>query len=432
MKINIFWFRRDLRLNDNTGLYEALNSRFPVLPVFIFDTNIIEELKSDDPRITFIYDALNSINEELGKSKSSIYILKGDPETLWKELILKFDINAVYINKDYESYSIKRDEAIKKILIDRHIPLFRFKDQVLFEEREILKSDNYPYTVFTPYKNQWLRKLNLNLPSTSIAVKNSPANFHKVCFDFPSIEKTGFRRSKITVRPYDLSVIKEYLKFRDFPFEDKTSYLSPHLRFGTVSIRDIINIAVKENQTFLNELIWREFFMQILYNFPHVISNNFRPKFDDIHWINNENDFDLWCKGKTGYPLVDAGMRQLNKTGFMHNRIRMITAGFLCKHLLIDWRWGESYFAQKLLDYELSSNNGNWQWAAGTGCDAAPYFRIFNPALQQKKFDRNNFYVSKWIPEYGSSEYPEPIINHDFARRRAIAAYNAGIKRSLK
>jgi deoxyribodipyrimidine photo-lyase len=428
MKINIFWFRRDLRLEDNTALIMALNSGLPVLPLFIFDANITSELPPDDPRINFIYETLSSLNNELRKYKSAVYILKGDPEKIWRDLIVSFDIETVYINKDYEPYAIQRDKTIETILGEKKINLLRFKDQVIFEEKEILKSDYSPYTIFTPYKNKWLSEFADHLPEKTNISINDKQNYHKCFPEFTSLENLGFRKSSVRVRPFDLSVINKYDKFRDFPATDKTSYLGPHLRFGTVSIRKIIRIAVAENQVFLGELIWREFFMQILYNFPHVVTGNFKTKYDNILWRNNEKEFDRWCNGETGYPFVDAGMRQLNKTGYIHNRVRMIAAGFLCKHLLIDWRWGEAWFATKLLDYELSSNNGNWQWAAGTGCDAAPYFRIFNPETQLKKFDPDREYVKKWIEEIDEPGYPKQMIDHDFARRRAISTYKAGLK----
>ena len=431
MQINIFWFRRDLRLEDNTALREALNSGLAVLPVFIFDTNIINELPEDDPGISFIYETLSSINNVLQKAGSSVYIMKGDPEKVWEKLAFSFEINAVYVNKDYEPYSIERDAKIESLLKKNHINFFQFKDQVIFEESEILKSDNKPYTVFTPYKNKWLQKLRSDLPFFTIDKENERHTSFSSAFNFPSIAELGFRNSVIKIRSYDLSVINDYHKFRDIPSADKTSYLSPHLRFGTVSIRKIVNIALQENLVFLSELIWREFFMQILFHFPHVIINNFRPVYNDIQWRNDENDFERWSNGETGYPLVDAGMRQLNKSGYMHNRVRMVTAGFLCKHLLIDWRWGEAYFAQKLLDYELSSNNGNWQWAAGTGCDAAPYFRIFNPDAQRQKFDPEKEYIRKWVENYDKSDYPAKIVDHDFARQRAITAYQSGLKKRL-
>ncbi len=431
MKLNVFWFRRDLRLEDNAALDQALDSDLPVLPLFIFDTNITDELPRDDARISFIHETLTDINSNLQKAGSSLYVLKGDPEKKWKELILSFEINAVYINKDYEPYAIQRDKEVEELLKRNGVSLFIYKDQVIFEENEIIKPDNRPYTIFTPYKNRWLKRLYEN-PAVINQVKGEKhRKFYQFRYSFPSLEETGFIKSCIRVRPYDLSVISDYHKYRNLPAIDRTSYLSPHLRFGTVSIRQIATLALKQNMSFLNELIWREFFMQILYHFPGVVTDNFKPVYDDIQWRNDEKEFLRWCNGETGYPIVDAGMRQLNKSGYMHNRVRMITAGFLCKHLLIDWRWGEAYFAQKLLDYELSSNNGNWQWAAGTGCDAAPYFRVFNPETQQKKFDPKEEYVKRWVDNYGKPDYPAKIVEHDFARQRALAVYKAGIKKRI-
>jgi deoxyribodipyrimidine photo-lyase len=430
MKLCIFWFRRDLRLEDNTGLTAALGSGSPVLPIFIFDTNIIDELPDNDPRISFIHKNLASIKDSLERSGGSLHVLKGDPGAVWKKLISTWDIGAVYINKDYEPYAIKRDNEVERILKSKNIPLLKFKDQVIFEESEILKSDNKPYTVFTPYRNRWLQRFHDISFTNTTKNNNLPGNLHKIPSALPGLEETGLRVSTIKVRPYDLSVIPEYEKYRDLPAGDKTSYLSPHLRFGTISIRKLVSEASEKNLTFLNELIWREFFMQILFHFPHVVTGNFKSAYDDVKWLNNEKDFDRWCNGETGYPIVDAGMRQLNETGYMHNRVRMITAGFLCKHLLTDWRWGEAYFAGKLLDYELSSNNGNWQWAGGTGCDAAPYFRVFNPETQQNKFDPGNEYVKRWVKDFGKPGYPAKMVDHDFARNRAIATYKSGIRKN--
>jgi len=431
MKISVFWFRRDLRLDDNSGLEAALNSGYPVMPLFIFDTNIIDELPADDPRVSFIYNTLKSLNEEFIKKGSSLNVVKGDPAEVWKKLITTFDIESVYINKDYEPYATERDLSVEKILITRQIPIHRFKDQVIFEGGEILKSDNKPYTVFTPYKNRWHQKYRETGTPGISGKKSLPGKFYNASFPFPGIGDLGFKNSSIVVRPYELSIIPDYEKYRDLPADDKTSYLSPHLRFGTISIHKLSARAISENIAFLNELIWREFFMQILFHFPKVVTDNFKPVYDNIMWRNDEKEFERWCSGETGYPMVDAGMRQLNETGYMHNRVRMITSGFLCKHLLIDWRWGEAYFAEKLLDYELSSNNGNWQWAAGTGCDAAPYFRVFNPETQQKKFDPENEYVRQWVKEFGKSGYPEKMVEHDFARQRAITTYKAGLKKTL-
>lgn len=424
MKVTIFWFRRDLRLEDNTALYAAITQKKNILPIFIFDEQILDELPNTDPRVGFIYKTLKTINKKLQKNNSSLLILKGKTEEVWKELTRKFTIDSVYINRDYEPYAIKRDKKIAELLSKKGIELYSFKDQVIHEEADVMKADGTPYTVFTPYKKSWLDLYTPKKVKPEITI----INFHNEKYSFPKMEELGFTASNIVVRDYNLKNVGSYAKTRNYPKLDSTSYLGPHLRFGTISIRQIISQLGANDEAFLSELIWREFFMQILFHFPKVVTQNFRPKYDGIEWLNNESDFEKWCKGETGYPLVDAGMRQLNKTGYMHNRVRMVTAGFLCKHLLIDWRLGESYFAAKLLDYELASNNGNWQWAAGTGCDAAPYFRIFNPIEQLKKFDSSENYVRKWIPEFGSNKYPSPIIEHKFARNRALEKYKSEIK----
>ena len=423
MKISIFWFRRDLRLEDNVGLFHALNEKENVLPVFIFDDMILNELPNDDPRVNFIYKSLLVINKQLQKHNSSLLILNGNIDEVWNSLLLKHDIETVYINKDYEPYAIKRDNRITEFLKSKGITIKSYKDQVIFEESEIVKADGKPYTVYTPYKRKWLEKFN---PVSLIPMVNFDNLYHKK-YSFPTLAALGFKKSNIQVKEYSLQNVSTYLETRNFPNLDSTSYLSPHLRFGTISVRQIITELDNRSETFLSELIWREFFMQILYHFPHVVTNNFRSKNNGVKWLNNEDDYFKWCQGETGYPLVDAGMRQLNETGYMHNRVRMVTAGFLCKHLLIDWRYGEAYFAKKLLDYELSSNNGNWQWAAGTGCDAAPYFRIFNPIEQLKKFDKSLTYTKKWVKDFESNSYPEPMVDHKFARNRALEAYKKGI-----
>ncbi|OIP02254.1 MAG: deoxyribodipyrimidine photolyase [Bacteroidetes bacterium CG2_30_33_31] len=424
-KVSIIWFRRDLRLEDNKALFFAQQSGFPVLPIFIFDNNIILELDANDGRISFIYNNLKAIHSTLADYNSALYCLKGKPIEVWKQLINEFEIASVFANKDYEPYAIQRDKEIGELLSQNNIPLNLYKDQVIFEENEVLKSNNEPYTVFTPYKNCWLSEfINADLKDYSNAKKS---NFFKFRKDLPSLNSLSFKYSDIQIKPYNIDKLNDYELYRNIPSVDGTSNLSPHLRFGTISIRRIVN-KVKHNEPFLNELIWREFFMQILFHFPKVINKNFKSKYDNILWRNNKEEFDKWCIGATGYPIVDAGMRELNATGYMHNRVRMITAGFLCKHLLIDWRWGETYFAKKLLDFELSSNNGNWQWAAGTGCDSAPYFRIFNPSEQLKKFDKQLIYINKWIPELNSHEYPLPMVEHDFARKRALERYKEGLK----
>jgi len=428
-KISVFWFRRDLRLEDNTALARAVSSGYPVLPVFIFDTEIIDELPSDDARISFIYKQLQKIHKQLVARSSSLHLFKGEILIVWKELLARYEIQGVYANKDYEPYALKRDRELGEELESLGIGLHLFKDQVIFEEADIVKEDGKPYTVFTPYKRKWLQKFKGNASIGKAGQKGG--RFLNSSQSFPHMEALGFTPSLIQVLPYDLSNLKDYGRMRDFPDSDATSHLSPHLRFGTVSIRQLMARLGPSDEIFLSELIWREFFMQILFHFPRVVDQNFKPRYNGIAWLNHAEDFERWCEGKTGYPLVDAGMRQLNATGTMHNRVRMVTAGFLCKHLLIDWRMGEAYFAGKLLDYELSSNNGNWQWAASTGCDAAPYFRIFNPMEQLKKFDPHLTYVKRWIPEYGTPDYPGPVIDHKFARKRALESFRNALQNYL-
>lgn len=425
-KISVFWFRRDLRLDDNRGLFEALNGDFPVLPVFIFDEEIINELDKEDVRITYIYECLQKINLSLEKEACSLYCKKGAIEDIWKKIIEDFNVQAVYANEDYEPYSIMRDSETKKFLSEKGIPLFLFKDQVIFAKDDVLKKDYNPYTVFTPYKNRWIEKFKGEVVEDYTVTGYKSGNYVKIQMPFPAISELGFMKSQVSVRDYDITGLENYDKERDFPALDKTSYLSVHLRFGAVSIRRIVK-KVEENKSFLGELIWREFFMQILYQFPYVIGANFKSQYDYIEWRNNSGEFEKWKNGETGYPMVDAGMRQLNATGYMHNRVRMVVASFLCKDLLIDWKWGEAYFAKKLLDYELSSNNGNWQWAAGTGCDAAPYFRVFNPVTQMKRYDPDLEYIKKWVPEVNTSEYCSPVVNHARARERAIETYKKSV-----
>lgn len=424
-KVAIFWFRRDLRLEDNVALFNALNSSNKVLPIFIFDEEILDNLPKNDARVSFIYQTLEQLDTDLKDAGSSLLIKKGNPLEVWKTIISEFDISAVYTNKDYEPYGLQRDAEISDFLKSKSIDFLTYKDQVIFEEAEVTKNDGLPYTIYTPYKNKWLQKFNAEEDLKNHAINFN--NFHQFTSKTPSLKSIGFNESSIKVKSYNLSNLASYDEIRDFPFIDKTSYLSPYFRFGLVSVRKMVQFALKTNATFLNELIWREFFMQVLFHFPKVVTNNFKQKYDAIPWRNNQAEFEKWCKGETGYPMVDAGMRQLNKTGYMHNRVRMITAGFLCKHLLIDWRWGEAYFAQKLLDYELSANNGNWQWAAGTGCDAAPYFRVFNPEAQLKKFDKDLQYIRKWIENFDELTYPQPMVEHKFARERAIATYKEAL-----
>jgi deoxyribodipyrimidine photo-lyase len=422
--MNIFWFRRDLRLEDNVALFKATLEKEAVIPLFIFDVDIIESLKKDDARITFIYNALKDIDAELKKLNSSLLIKIGKPIEVWETLVSEYEIEKVFYNKDYEPYAIARDLEVTQFLNYRKIEVLSYKDQVIFEESEIVKDNGLPYSVFTPFKNKWL----LKFKDISLSDNTPLPNFHKFNAFFPTIKSIGFVESEIKVMPYTFTYLEEYDSIRDFPFIDQTSYVSPYLRFGLISARAMIKVALKTNATYLSELIWREFFMQILFHFPKVVTENFKSKYNQIEWRNNEEEFRKWCKGETGYPIVDAGMRQLNETGYMHNRVRMITAGFLCKHLLIDWRWGEAYFAEKLLDYDLSANNGNWQWASGTGCDSAPYFRIFNPSEQIKKFDKELKYINKWVKDLNEFSYPKPIVEHKLARERALNTYKTGLQ----
>ncbi|MBR8535826.1 deoxyribodipyrimidine photo-lyase [Carboxylicivirga sediminis] len=421
-KITIHWFRRDLRLDDNIALNAALDSPYPVLPVFIFDTNIIEELPSDDARISFIYRQLDNINQDLQKRfKSCILVKHGDPLEQWQKLLTEYNIDQVHFNRDYEPYALQRDQALIELLSQKGIKACSHKDHVIFEAQEVLKKDGSPYTVYSPYKRQWLSHFNNEDFQINPIVKDS---FLETNAPFPALSSFGFQSSSISIPACNFDNIPDYAANRDIPYLDHTSHLGPHLRFGAISIRQAIAQS-SDSEVFLSELIWRDFFMQIMVHFPQVIAHNFKRKYDGIQWQNSQADFQRWCNGQTGYPLVDAGMRQLNQTGFMHNRVRMVCASFLCKHLLIDWRWGESYFAQKLLDYELASNNGNWQWAAGTGCDAAPYFRVFNPIEQQRKFDSEFKYIRRWIDEFDSFDYPPPMVEHKSARHRALTAYKS-------
>ena len=426
VEVAFFWFRRDLRLEDNVGLFFALKSQYPVIPLFIFDEEILDKLPKDDARVGFIHESLSKMNDFLKEIDCSILIKKGKTMQIWQELISELNVKEVFFNKDYEPYAIQRDLVISEFLALHNINHFSFKDQVIFEELEIVKSDGLPYTVYTPYKNKWLEKYKTEAPVPEYKVTEYFSGFQKSNFTFPTLNQIGFHESAIKVIPHNLKNVHNYHENRNFPALDSTTHLSTHLRFGTVSIRKLVNWAFHKNDVFLSELIWREFFMQILFSFPKVATQNFKSAYDGIVWRNDETDFKRWCTGTTGYPMVDAGMRELNETGYMHNRVRMVVASFLCKHLLISWQWGEAYFAEKLLDFDLSANVGNWQWAAGTGCDAAPYFRVFNPEIQLKKFDEKGIYIRKWINEFDLG-YGEPMVEHAFARDRAIATYKAGI-----
>lgn len=428
--INIFWFRRDLRLNDNAGFYRALKSGKPVLPLFIFDTVILDKLEDkDDSRVTFIYQSLVKMNEELKKSGSAIFIKNTSPKVAYIELLNEFEIDTVFTNQDYEPYAKERDAAITQILADKGSKFCTYKDQVIFDRKEIMKTDGTPYTVFTPYSRRWKEKLN-DFYLKAYPVEKYLPNLLQIYLEFPSIQSIGFEISTLPIPDQTYkNVIADYAKTRDFPALKGTSRISHHLRFGTISIRELATEANKASEkTWLNELIWRDFYAMILWHFPYTKDSAYKPAFDKIEWRKSEKDFPAWCEGKTGYPLVDAGMRQLNTIGWMHNRLRMVTASFLSKDLLIDWRLGEHYFSRKLLDYDMASNVGGWQWSTGCGTDAAPYFRIFSPDAQTKRFDANMEYIKEWVPEYNDpSKYPEPIVNHNEARERCLSAFKKAL-----
>ncbi len=426
-KINIFWFRRDLRLHDNHALSLALQEDLPVLAIFIFDTEILDRLKEkQDARVYFIYSTLQKLGEQISQNKGTLLVLHGQVVPVWQSLIQTYSIHKVFTNHDYEPYAMERDFQVNHLLESKGISFIPCKDQVIWEKSEVMKDNGTPYIKYTPYAKKWLYCLaNSSIPYYAC---NLSENFFSLQnHKFLSLKKTGFLPTPCYIPPSAIpqDKISQYHLHRDIPSHSGTSLLGIHLRFGTISIRELLQTALSLNKTFLSELIWREFFMQILYHFPQVVDHCFHKEYDSIPWANDAEHWERWCKGMTGYPMVDAGMRQLNETGYMHNRVRMIAASFLTKHLLIDWRWGEAYFAQKLLDYELSSNNGNWQWAASTGCDSVPYFRIFNPMLQQKRFDPQNQYIQTWVKEWNTPRYPKPVVDNKTARDKAIKVFKS-------
>ena len=429
--INIFWFRRDLRIEDNHGFYEALIAGKPVLPVFVFDTAILNDLDDNDSRLTFILREVQKLHDLFEQKGSSFWIFHGTAPDAFKMLHAEYAPDTVFFNEDDEPYALSRDRQIMDYLGSVGIKYRSYKDHVVFHRNDILNEEGKPYTVFTPYSRKWKALL------SDQVIRNYPSENHlDQLLRMSPLRKyhhgeLGFRPGSFPAPALkiDIDILKNYQEKRDFPAAEGTTRLGIHLRFGTVSIRKVTEEALAHSESFLNELIWRNFYIDIIWHFPHVQKSAFNHAYDHIQWLNSEKDFARWCEGTTGYPMVDAGMRQLNETGYMHNRVRMIVASFLCKHLLIDWRWGEAYFADKLLDFELASNNGGWQWAAGSGCDAVPYFRIFNPVLQQKKFDPQQAYIRKWIREYGSEEYPKPIVDHAWARERALRVYRESLRK---
>lgn len=429
--INIFWFRRDLRLYDNAGLYHALKSDKPVLCIFIFDADILTKLdNSKDARVLFIHDELTAINNQLHELGSTLISFHGSTKEVWQKITDTYKVGTVFANRDYEPYARERDKNIYDFLKEKNIEFKGYKDQVIFEKEEVMKDDGKPYTVFTPYSRKWKLRI------TPFYLKSYPTKkyFGNLCQlkkePIIDLKTMGFEEFDFQYFPDKtpaVTVLKKYDLTRDFPAIEGTSRISLHLRFGTISVREITRLAFETNEKWLNELIWREFYQMILFHFPYSVNSAFKPQYNAIVWRNNEHEFRAWCEGKTGYPIVDAGMRELNTTGHMHNRVRMVVASFLVKHLLIDWKWGERYFASKLLDFDLASNVGGWQWAAGSGCDAAPYFRVFNPALQTEKFDHDELYIKKWVPEYKTSSYPKPIVEHSFARDRCLTVFKQAL-----
>jgi len=427
---NLFWFRRDLRLHDNHGLKQALQSGKRVHCLFIYDTILLEELEEDDPRLGFLDMEIKRLSKSLEKLGSRLSVWYGAPLEVFKKVTAIHHVDTLFLNLDYEPYAIERDSQVEFFLKSRGISMKGFDDQVIMPPLTILKSDGSPYTVFTPYSHRWMGRFEKEGVQNYRAEKYWDQLDTLGPWNFTSLLEHGFNPKEMVLpeRVPDWDRLRDYHQHRNFPAREGTSRLGIHLRFGTISIRDLAIEAAQNNKIFLNELIWREFYQMILFHFPHVVTRSFKPQYDRIRWLNNKGHFEAWCNGMTGYPLVDAGMRELNETGYMHNRIRMVTASFLTKHLLIDWRWGEAYFASKLLDYDLAANNGGWQWAAGTGCDAAPYFRVFNPALQQQKFDPSNEYVYRWVPECRSGNaYPAPIVDHGMARNRALSVYREAL-----
>ena len=436
--INIIWFRRDLRLSDNAALFHALQSNHPVVPIFIFDKNILDKLADKaDRRVAFIHAALSEMQQQLVAMNSTLEVYYGYPLEVYKQLLEKYTIANVFTNHDYELYALNRDAEIKNLLNENGSNFSTYKDQVIFEKDEVNKDDGKPYTIFTPYSRKWKARLQ----EKDIAAYDTEkyfANFYQQAIqEIPSLESMGFAPSpsekggmrSFPTKELNEAIISKYTEQRNFPAVRGTTQLGVHFRFGTISIRAAARKAMALNETYLNELIWRDFYHAIIYHYPHVQQGkSFKKEYDLIEWRNNENEFQKWCDGQTGYPIVDAGMRELNTTGFMHNRVRMIVASFLTKHLLIDWRWGEAYFAQKLLDFDFAANNGGWQWAAGSGCDAAPYFRVFNPTLQTEKFDKALKYIKHWVPELDGFNYVAPIVQHEVARKRVLEVYAKALK----
>lgn len=420
-----------MRLEDNAALWKALKSETPVLPIFVFDKDILSKLEdSTDSRVTFLHRTIESLDQQLKQRGSGLKVFYSRPEEVMQELSLTYDVKQVFFNRDYEPYALERDLKVASFWKDQGVEVIGGKDHVIFEKNEVVKADGTPYLVYSPYAKAW-RKLFTAEHSKPYPNQEYFGNFLKWSGEEPiSLGDMGFQPTQIELPELEIrsDIISKYDETRNFPANKRsTTRLGLHLRFGTLSIRQVARDAQILNDTFLSELIWRDFFQMALYFFPESREKSIKPKYDAIPWVNNESHFEAWCNGKTGYPMVDAGMRELNSTGYMHNRVRMVVASFLTKHLLIDWRWGEAYFAEKLLDFDLASNIGGWQWASGSGLDAAPYFRVFNPTTQLEKFDKQRVYVNRWIPELETSYYPDPIVDHKWARERCLSTYKQAL-----
>ncbi|TGE15405.1 cryptochrome/photolyase family protein [Hymenobacter elongatus] len=432
-KIVLFWHRRDLRLHDNAGLAVALQSGLPVVPLFIYDREILDQLPSRrDARVTFIYDEVERLGRQTEQAGGTFLAFYGRPLEVFAQLVQHYEVAGVYTNEDYEPYAAVRDAAIAELIKPAGTEFRVFKDQVIFAKNEILSKSGTPPRVFGAYSKTWLAALRdehlVPYPSTEHFVESNLMPLAEAA-PRPTLEQMGFERYEQFVPAAELpaaALVSNYHNTRDKPgLVNSSTRRSVHLRFGTLSVRELMQQAKELNPKLLNELIWRDFFMMILWHYPFTATESYDPRLRLVPYRNNEDEFRAWCEGRTGYPLVDAGMRELNQTGYMPNRARIAAAGFLVKHLLIDWRWGDRYFADKLLDYDMSQNVGNWQWMAGTGAVAAPWFRVYSPQSQQEQYDTTFDYVRQWIPEFGTRDYPTPIVEHKFARERAIATFRA-------
>ena len=463
-RASLVWFRRDLRLDDHAALYHALKVSDAVYCAFVFDRTILDPLPRADRRVAFILESVRELDAALRAKGGVLLCLTGDPRDEIPRLASRLGVQTVWTNRDYEPAVIARDAQVAERLAAQGIGFETAKDQVIFEQDEVLTADGRPFSVFTPYQRAWRKRLTpfylrpypvqRYLDRLARTDGDSLPTLAALGFDTVDVSRLQPGMSGAETLLADFSHrIDRYHEARDYPAVKGPSYLSVHLRFGTVSIRQLAGFAEHLGNagadTWLNELIWRDFYQQILWHHPRVVDHAFKPVFDALVFENRQDWFAAWCEGRTGYPLVDAAMRQLNQSGYMHNRLRMVTASFLVKDLLIDWRWGERYFAEKLIDYDLAANNGGWQWAAGTGCDAQPYFRIFNPVSQSEKFDPKGAFIRRYVPELADlpdraihapwqaspielsaagirlgDHYPAPLVDHAIQRERALAMFN--------